>query len=155
MEQNHSSLFELSIDATTASTIKNSTQWAKIVSICGIIMGGMLVLLGFIFPAILKNSVRSSGMSRYERDSFDGAMATGIGMGMVMYIIIGGLIILGNVFLLNYANKTTRALQTNDQVALNAGMAGLRNYFTFWGIVMILWLLLMIIGVLGILTTTL
>jgi hypothetical protein len=154
MEQNQSSLFELSIDATTASTIKNSTQWARIVAICGIIMGAMLVLFGFIFPTILKNSARNSGMSMYERDSFEGAMAAGVGIGMVLYIIIGGLIVLGNVFLLNYANKTTRALQTNDQVTLNAGMAGLRNYFTFWGIVMILWLLLMVIGVLGILTTS-
>ncbi len=154
MEQSHdSSLFNLSIDSTTASTIKTSTQWARILGICGIIMGALIVIVGLVFPTIMKASMRSQGFSSYNRDSMDSAMSAGLGIGMVMYIIIGGLTILGNVFLLNYANKTTNALKTNDSMMLNAGMAGLRNYFTFWGIIMLLWILLMVIAILGVAAT--
>jgi Family of unknown function (DUF5362) len=150
MEQNQSSLFNLSIDSNTASTIKTSTQWARILAICGIIMGALVVVIGLIIPSIMRNSMRSSGFSNYDRESMDSAMAAGMGVGMVLYIIMGALIILGNIFLLNYANKTSAALNANDSSLLNAGMAGLRNYFTFWGIIMILSMLLMIIGILGV-----
>jgi hypothetical protein len=151
MEQNQdSSLFNLSIDSTTASTISTSTQWARILAICGIIMGGLVVIMGLVVPSIIRKSSR--GFNGYERDSLESSMAMGAGVAMVFYIIIGALIIVGNIFLLNYANKTSMALKSNEPSQLHAGMVGLKNYFMFWGIIMILWILLMVIGVLGMLT---
>ena len=145
MDQENKNLFGLTIEANTASTISSSAQWSRILAWCGIIMGAMLVIFGLLFQMMLSKA--TSGVNRFEsNDGFAGGMAFAGGAGMVMYIIMGGLTILGNVFLLNYANKISTALKTNDQGTLNAGFAGLRNYMAFWGIIMIICLLFMLIG---------
>jgi hypothetical protein len=147
MEQSNTPLFGLSIEGQTASTISSSVQWARILSICCIIFGGFFILLAII---IISATSRASSFDGYRSESGMGAVVSNFGMiGGIMYIIMGGLIILGNVFLLNYANKVSTALKTNDAVALNSGMAGLRNYFAFWAVMMIICLLLMLLSVLS------
>jgi len=148
MEQNQDqSLFGLTIESNTASTMSSSAQWGRVLAWCGIIMGVIFVLLGILIQTFVSRA--SGGLNRYESDGFTGSMAMAGGMGMIVYIIMGGLTILGNVFLLNYANKISTAIKTNDQVSLNSGFAGLRNYFAFWAIMMIICLLFMIIGFAG------
>lgn len=145
MEQSNTPLFGLSIEGQTASTISSSIQWARILSICCIIFGGFFILL-----AIMLMSAASSASSFDRSEAGMGAVIANFGMaGAIMYIIMGGLIILGNVFLLNYANKVGTALKTNDAVALNSGMAGLRNYFAFWAVMMMICLLLILLSLLS------
>jgi len=145
MDQNQNqSLFGLTIESNTASTMSSSAQWSKVLAWCGIVMGVIFVVLGLLIQTVIS---KASGVSRYEsNDGFSGSMAFAGGLGMVMYIIMGGLTILGNVFLLNYANKISTAIKTNDQATLNSGFAGLRNYCAFWAIIMIIGLLFMLIG---------
>jgi hypothetical protein len=151
MDQENKNLFGLTIEANTASTMSSSAQWSRILAWCGIIMGAMLVIFGLLFQMMLS---KATSINRFEsNDGFAGGMAFAGGAGMVMYIIMGGLTILGNVFLLNYANKISTALKTNDQGTLNAGFAGLRNYMAFWGIIMIICLLFMLIGFASIMTS--
>ncbi len=146
MDQENKNLFGLTIEANTASTMSSSAQWSRILAWCGIIMGAMLVILGLLSQGMMGKS--TGGLSKFEsNDGFAGSMALVGGAAMVMYIIMGGLTILGNVFLLNYANKISTALKTNDQGTLNAGFAGLRNYMAFWGIIMIISLLFMLIAI--------
>jgi len=143
LNQNQS-LFGLTIESNTASTMSSSAQWSRVLAWCGIIMGVIFVVLGFLIQTIMS---KASSVSRYEsNDGFSGSMALAGGMGMIIYIIMGGLTILGNVFLLNYANKISTAIKTNDQTTLNSGFAGLRNYCAFWAIIMIIGLLFMLIG---------
>jgi hypothetical protein len=147
MEQSNTPLFGLTIEGQTAATISSSVQWGRILAICGIIFGGFFILVGILLTTFLS---RAGGMGGLESDaSFRSSMALGAGVGMVMYILMGGLTILGNVFLLNYANKVGAALKTNDAALLNSGFAGLRNYFAFWGVIMMICLLLMVLGVLS------
>ena len=145
MDQENKNLFGLTIEGNTASTMSSSAQWGRILAWCGIIMGAMLVIFGLLFQMMWSKA--SGGISKYEaNDGFAGGMAMAGGAAMVMYIVMGGLTILGNIFLLNYANKIGTALKTNDQATLNSGFAGLRNYMAFWGIIMIICLLFMLIG---------
>lgn len=147
MEQSNTPLFGLTIEGQTASTISSSVQWGRILAICGIIFGGLFILIGIMITSLMSRA--TTGFGGMESDSIRGSMMMGAGIGMVMYIIMGGLTILGNVFLLNYANKVGTALKTNDAVALNSGFAGLRNYFAFWAIIMIICLLFMLLGILS------
>lgn len=146
MDQNQNqSLFGLTIENNTASTMSSSAQWGRVLAWCGIVMGLIFVLIGVLFQVILSRSAGS--INRFEsNDGFTGSMAFAGGIGMIMYILIGGLTILGNVFLLNYANKISTAIKTNDQATLNSGFAGLRNYCAFWAIIMIIGLLFTLIG---------
>jgi hypothetical protein len=147
MEQSNTPLFGLTIEGQTASTISSSVQWARILSICGIIFGGLFILMGILFTTMFSRA--SSGLGGYESDAVSNSMMLGAGFGMVIYILTGGLTILGNVFLLNYANKTSTALKTNDATMLASGFAGLRNYMAFWAVIMIISLLFMLLGILS------
>ncbi len=145
MDQENKNLFGLTIETNTASTMSSTAQRSRILAWCGIIMGAMLVIFGFLFQMMWSKT--SGSISKYEaNDGFVGGMAMAGGAAMVMYIVMGGLTILGNIFLLNYANKISTALKTNDQATLNSGFTGLRNYMAFWGIIMIICLLFMLIG---------
>jgi hypothetical protein len=145
MDQENQPLFGLSIDGQAASTISSSVQWARILAICGIVFGGVFVLLGIFFKTFMSKTMSMGG--GLESDTVDKNAALGAGIGMVIYILMGALAILGNTFLLNYANKTSRALKTNDSAMLNSGFAGLRNYCAFWAVIMILCLLLFLLSI--------
>jgi len=147
MEQSNTPLFGLSIEGQTASTLSSSVQWGRILAICGIIFGGFFILLGILITSVMSRA--TSGLGGLESDSMSSSMMMGAGIGMVMYIIMGGLTILGNVFLLNYANKVGTAIKTNDATMLNSGFAGLRNYMAFWAVIMIICLLFMLLGILS------
>ena len=67
--------------------------------------------------------------------------------GLVVYLILGIVMIVSSVFALNFANKVTAALTANDQVALAAGIGAARNYFAFWAVLCIIFLLLLLISV--------
>ena len=44
--------------------------------------------------------------------------------GMVTYIVLGLILLISSIFALNFGNKISRALKTNDQASLSAGFAG-------------------------------
>jgi predicted DNA repair protein MutK len=144
MDMENKPLFGLTIEGNTANTISSSVQWGRILAICGIILGVLFVIFGIVFQVMMSRA--TSGFGGFESDGMSRSMALGAGVGMVMYILMGGLTIVGNIFLLNYANKTGTALKTNDSAMLNSGFAGLRNYFAFWAIIMIISLLFMLLG---------
>lgn len=148
MDQSNTPLFGLSIEGQTASTLGSSVQWGRILAICGIIFGAMFILIGILLTSLMSRA--TSGLDGLESSgSMRNSMMLGAGVGMIIYIIMGGLTILGNVFLLNYANKVGAALKTNDVGTLTSGFAGLRNYFAFWAVIMIISLLFMLLAILS------
>lgn len=70
-------------------------------------------------------------------------------MGMAVYVIMGLLYGVSGMFAMNAGNKINGGLKTNSMEMLNAGFAGARNFFAFWAILMIIFLLLMLVGVMG------
>lgn len=146
MEQNQegSSLFQLNIEPATASTLKSAATWAKVLAILGIIFGVMFFIVGVIMQQAFSRS--SDLLQDYNYRGSTGMLGN---IGMAFYFVCGILTIIGSVFALNFGNKISTALRTNDQNTLRGGFAGVRNYFAFWSILMIIGLLLMILGILG------
>jgi hypothetical protein len=153
MEQNQNpnpatptSLFQLNLDAQNSYTLRSAASWAKVLGIVGLIIGILFFIVGIMVQQVLSSN---SGMSSYRyRNS--GFSASGLAnAGMIVYIIMGLLMVISSIFALNAGNKINQGLKTNDQAALNAGFAGARNYFAFWAILLIIFLLLMLVGVLG------
>jgi hypothetical protein len=147
MEQSNTPLFGLSIEGQTAATISSSVQWGRILAICGIIFGGLFIVIGIMLTTLMSRA--TGGLDGFESGGMRSSMMMGAGIGMVMYVIMGALTILGNVFLLNYANKVGTAIKTNDAAMLNSGFAGLRNYLAFWAVIMIICLLLMLLTIIS------
>lgn len=148
MEQNqNTSLFQLNLDAQNSYTLRSAASWAKVLGICGMILGILFVILGIMVQQAISRyesldygyRYRSSGMS----------MGTLGNIGMAFYIVVGLIFVITSIFAINAGNKINGGLRTNDQATLNAGFAGIRNYFAFWAIIIIILLLLLLLGVAG------
>jgi hypothetical protein len=144
MEQSpNTSLFQLNLDASNNATLRSAASWAKVLAILGLIFGILFVALAFIVQNTIKNASSSyEGLGGYRGNTSIIANA-----GMIVYLCFGIITIIGSIFALNFGNKISTALKTNDQNSVRTGFAGLRNYFAFWSILMIIGLLLMIISI--------
>jgi len=139
----NTSLFQLNLDAQNSYTLRSAASWAKVLGICGMIMGILFVILGII----VQQTVSKYGGYNYSRTGFS---ASSIGnAGLAVYVIMGLIFIVSSIFALNAGNKINQGLKTNDQGALNAGFAGARNYFAFWAVLMIIMLLFVLVGIMG------
>jgi hypothetical protein len=149
MEQNQQqdpSLFQLNVDPVTANTLKSAASWSKVLAILGIIFGLFFIIIGVMLQQTFNNN---SELFQDYGNRYQGSTSMLGNIGMAFYIACGILTIIGSVFALNFGNKISTALRTNDQNTLRSGFAGARNYFAFWAILMIIGLLLMILGVLS------
>lgn len=136
----NTSLFQLNLDAANSSTLRSAASWAKVIGILGLIFGALFLALAFL----VQNALKTAG-GEFEGYRANTNLMANVGMGA--YICIGVLTIIGSIFALNFGSKITSALRTNDQFTLRSGFAGLRNYFAFWGILMIIALLLVVISI--------
>ena len=155
MEQNQqspgTSLFQLNLDAGNSYTLRSAASWAKVLAVCGIIMG----ILFFVIGVMVQNAISNTNFNdrEYGGGGFGGSNKMLANAGMITYIILGLILVISSIFALNFSNKTSRALKTNDQASLSGGFAGIRNYFAFWAILMIISLLLILISVAGMMST--
>lgn len=144
-----SSLFQMNLDAQNSYNLRSSASWAKVMGVVGILLGSIFCILCII--ALSKLSGYSDYYG-YRRRSGLNMLGSDIGAtrtGLWILIITGFIFIAGGIFSLNFGNKITNALKSNDQQGLNNGFAALRNYFTVRGITLIIVLLLMLIGYAG------
>ncbi len=142
MEQNqNTSLFSLNLDAQNSYTLRSAASWSKVLGVVGMILGLLFIVLGIMVQ---------QAVSRYGEYRSTGLSASTIGnMGMAVYLVVGLIMIVSSIFALSAGNKLSQALRANDQASLNAGFAGIRNYFAIWAIVIIITLLLVLISLLS------
>jgi len=140
----NTSLFQLNLDAANSSTLKSAASWAKVLGILGIIFGVLFLALAFLVTSVLNR-----GGGQLEGFGYQGNTSTMANLGMGIYICMGVLTIIGSIFAINFGGKISSALRTNDQNTLRGAFAGLRNYFAYWAILMIIGFLLLLISIIG------
>lgn len=144
MEENqNTSLFQLNLDAQNSYTLRSAASWAKVLGIVGLIIGVLCIIVG----VIAQQKLSQYGGGYYGNETGFSARAMG-NAGLIVYVIMGLIFIVSSLFALNAGNKISQGLRANDQATLNAGFAGARNYFAFWAVLLIIFLLLMLISVL-------
>lgn len=136
------SLFQLNIDTNAHQTLRSASSWSKVLGIISLILGILFIFLG----VLMKSAANGN-----DRLGVDAALLGNAGM--VVYIILGLVMIISSAFSLNFGNKISRALRSNDQYSLAAGFAAARNFFALWAILCILFLLLFILAVVQLATT--
>jgi magnesium-transporting ATPase (P-type) len=129
-------LFQLNIDANAQQTLRSAASWSKVLGIFGVLLGVLFFILGLLMQSASKSNAEFGENAALMRNA-----------GMVVYIIFGLLLIIGSIFSLNFGNKINTALRSNDQYSLSAGFAAARNYFAFWAILCIIFLLLFILTI--------
>lgn len=138
MEQNHNtSLFQLNLDAQNSYTLRSAASWARVLGVVSLILGALFIIIGIIVQQTIS---RAYGSYAYR----DTSMVAGLGM--AVYLLSGLIQIIGGIFALNAGNKISTGLRNNDQPTLNAGFAAVRNFFSFWAILIIIGLLIVFIS---------
>src|ERR1700759_5102624 len=146
MEQNDSLLnTELHIDATSQSYLSEAAKWGNFLSIVGFVLSGLLAIV-----ALFAGSIFSRVTTMYG----GGAGFIGAGFITILYLLIAALYFFMSLFLYRFSNKMKIALYANDQATLNDSFLNLKSLFKLWGILTIIYLvligLLFIIAIFGI-----
>ena len=127
-----SQLFQLNIDTNATMALRGAASWAKVLAIVGFILGALFVIFGILFQSAMKNGGYGSILGS---------------SGLIVYLIFGIVMVVSSIFALNFASKISAALRTNDQASLSVGIGAVRNYFAFWAILCIIFLLLLLISI--------
>jgi hypothetical protein len=130
----NSSLFELNLDGQNSFTLRTAAGWAKVLGVCGILIG---LFLSIVCLAALGNVGKSD--YSYRRGAFQGLFGydTAQRVGLWIFIITGIIFILGGVFSFSFGNRINSSLKSNNQQGLSAAFAALRNYFAVRSITLI------------------
>lgn len=144
MEQDqHASLFSLSIEPVTKTHLNETAKWARFLAISGMVFLGLAVV-GILFFAYYLNLVSPSIEGQYGSQG----MLAGVGAGIALfYILLLGVWFFPLLFLLRFANKMKVALAGNDQPALNSAVQNLKMCLRYIGILTIIIMALYAIGI--------
>ncbi len=143
-----SSLFQLNLDAANGYTLRSAASWGKVLGVVSLILGILFIAMGVLAQSAMKSGGRMYG------DDFGSNTELAANIGLVVYIIMGLIMVIGGLFSLNFGNKIAAALKANDQNALSSGFAACRNFFAFWAILCIIFLLLLLISVASLATAS-
>jgi len=137
MERNFDEpLFDLQVDREAGSHFRESSKWAKFLSVVSFIAIA-IVLLVLIFAA----TAMTRALEEF-RPEFAGASGF-----FVAVAIVGVLIVFFTSYLLfRFATLTKQGIERQDQIIFNKGLLALKNYFMIYGVVTMLTLILIIIS---------
>ena len=130
-EEQQVSLFDLQIDDAGAGFLKETAKWAKFISIifalCVLIM---LLAFSFAGPAI---------MTAFNRVGYTGGLFNAAGSVIIILVIIFAAVFAFLTYtLFTFSQQTKKAVEFQDQAALEKGIASLKNYFLIGGIIAVL-----------------
>lgn len=141
MEEQKPSLLELQIDDVAVPSLKETAKWTKFLSITCIVFIVLMVLC-----ALLASSTIATIFARMSAYSGDGGMGIAAGAltgGIIMGVMLVFAVVLAVVtyFLYAFSTQVRKAVDFNNQPALEKGIASLKNFFMVAGILGILSLL--------------
>lgn len=122
---------DLPIDQSAASSLKETTYWTRFLSICFAVFI-VLMIIGTIAMIVAKDLIVQSIPSSVY---FSKLGMIGIIVAMVMVI---GMLSVCTYFLFEFTRQTQKAVEQQDQQALESGVAGLKNYLMISGVIGIL-----------------
>ena len=144
----NANLLELQVDPRSQAFLRETSKWAKFLSIVGFVFCGVLVLIGIFAGRIFSNM----GQQYTTTPSPVPAELMTVIM-TIIYIVIAIIYFFPCMSLFRFGTRMQVALRSNDQNQLSASLASLKSYFKFIGILTIIalsfWILAIVLGGLG------
>ena len=132
-------LFELSVDGASSGFLKETSRWAKFLSVVGFVMVGLMILISLSIiglgssNALLEASLQNAGYSS--------PMMVG-----VIYLVMALVSIFPYLYLFQFGSRMKTALDASDQDALNSAFSSLKSCFKFVGVFTIIMLAFLILA---------
>jgi hypothetical protein len=114
--------FEGGFNAEIKTYLMETAKWAKFISIVSIVIGGLMAVFS-LFASTLLNTAGNMGL-----------MPFGPGVIIAIYLVAAALIIIPNIFLLNFATKAISSLRSGSETELTVAFRNLKTYYKFIGI---------------------
>lgn len=127
----------LVVNSEMQDYLRSSSKWSVFLSILGFIGAGIMVMLG-IFMTVLGGS-----MSAMSNPVLPTKIMPFLG---VFYLLFAIVYVLPSLYLFQFANKTKKSLETNDQDLLTQGVKNLKLCFKTLGILSIVCIVLTFVG---------
>lgn len=139
------SLFDLQVDAESSDNLREAAKWSRILAIYGFIFIGLFVLVALA-------AVAGVGMLG---NMFGGAYGSSMaGFVALIYLLMGLLVFFPVLYMFRFGKNCIHAVENNDQEALITGIANLKSYFKFSGIlttiIVAIYAIIFIVAALGI-----
>jgi hypothetical protein len=126
-------LFEFQVDHRAQSLLRESSKWAKFLSVVGFIFCVILVLIGVFFGSII------SFMGQQYNTTPSPLPPAMMGIMMaIIYILIAIIYFFPCLYLFKFSTRMQVALRNNDQNQLTSSLASLKSYFKYLGILTII-----------------
>ena len=124
---------DLTVTTISRGFLSETAKWAKLLSILGFIMCGLMAILAFAMPFLM------SFMPGNEMMPMGGAaMAKGMGaMLTVFYLGFAVLLLMPCLYLYRFSTKMKMALMQTDTEVLDTSFSNLKSFFKFYGIMSI------------------
>ena len=114
--------FEGGFNAEIKTYLMETAKWARFIAIVSIAIGGLMAVFSLFITTLLSNA---GGM---------GMMPFGPGVIIAIYLVTAALIIVPNVFLLNFSSKALTSLRSGSEAELTVAFRNLKSYYKFIGI---------------------
>jgi hypothetical protein len=135
LEQNSTSLLDLSIDQPCANYLLEAAKWNKFISIVWFVLCGLMAVFSLFAGSIIATMYGSMpGMS-------DTMSMLGTGGGVMItlfYLLITAIYLIPNFWRYRFSVQAIAAVRSNDQVQLNLSLNNFRKYSKYWGILTII-----------------
>ena len=143
-ENQNTSLFGLNIDPVSKGHLSEAARWAKFLAICGFIMLGLMLLYGFLMFLFFVqfSKLEDTYQSNEIKNTLSAVM-------FIFYLVCAVLAFFPYFFLLRFANKMKRALESDDQSELNNSFMNLKILYRYLGILTIIGLAFMFFGIIS------
>ena len=144
--RSNSDIFSMDVDDQAKISFLEMARWTKFLAILGFIALGIMIIAGIVLGLVIS----SSPMIASQLGPLAGIGGIGI---MLVYVLLAGIMFYPTYALLKYAGGMKTALNSNNKQKFNEAVAHLKNFFKFYGIMMIIFLglygIAMVVGVLG------
>jgi hypothetical protein len=143
-------LFSLSIEPITRMHLNETARWARFLAIIGMAFLILFIVGGLVYSIYLSSVLESVNSDYGFRTSYSSSMIAG---SAIMFLVVAVISFFPMLYMLRFANRMRKALNANDQEALNSSFQNLKIYFRYIGIItiigLVLWVLWITIFILG------
>ena len=110
------------LNNATQQYLRTAARWAKFLALVGFVMIGLMVIIG-LFLGFIMNMVSSDYM-------MDQPFPFPPFLFSVIYIILAAILIIPNLYMNSFANKTIKALDGKDEEILAQSISSLKSCST-------------------------
>jgi Na+-driven multidrug efflux pump len=138
MEENQS-ILELQVDQTASKNLKDATRWAKFLSVTGFVCMGLMLIFFVTMQSQIAGALSQVIPAFSNLDS--------LGVLITIVIVAVAIFCLLLYFLFRGSALIRKGIETKSQEIFNSGLASFKAYFTMYGILAIVGLVINLVSI--------